>query len=1326
VECFTFILFVGLVALAVWCFRLKVRLGGVEAALAAQSATSERRLEALERDLLALREWAAAAVAAAGTGRAAVTPAEPAAAPATAPAAAPEAAVSVAETPAAAVSPLVVATAEPASELAAAMPVATEASASASEVEATAPLPQTSATAASPVPEDVPAVVAAEPASAPASSAPETTPAPVLPPMPSAPPSAATPSPARGFDWEGLVGVRLFSWVAGISLAVAAVAFLKHSVEAGWLQPPVRMAIGLLVGIGLLVVCELKAARRYAVTANALDAAGIAILFATVFASHALWHLLGSGLTFGLMVLITAVAVLLSIRRNALFIALLGLIGGFATPALLATGEDRPIGLFSYLLLLNIGLAWVASRRGWRLLVALSLLLTTLYQWGWVIKFLDAGRLPLALAIFLVFPIAGLLVPILARRGEGAAGDPLTAGRGGFTGLASLGAALPVLFAVHLAVVPGYGERFGLLFGFLFLVVAGLTAIASWRGPAALHVGAGLSTLLVFALWLGRGYTVAAWPGVLGFLALFVGFFLAASWLDRRWGGGRTGLGGGPPHRAWALGRLTAPLLLFVVPVLLAMEPAAAAPALPFGVLAVLLAAIAAAAIGYGDGKLHFLAAFFAVVAEAVWSTRHLDADRLLSGVALYGLFGLFYLGVPIVARRLGRPLRPAAAGSILLLASLGLLFFLAAGTVAAAAVWGLGLLLVVLNAGLMLEAASGVWKVLSTIGATLSWLVIAIWWATTPVVANLGPALFLVGGFALVVLVGRLWLSRRSGVTVVDGIEAAARPESDPGLYLALVGHFFLLFVAGQASLSLPPWPFLGVLAVLDLAIGVAVLLTGRTRLQMASLALSEIVLLVWLGVAASAAPWPSVTLLAVLALTGFGVAWIGLGRRRAAVTGNRALVGGLGRATLPAAFLGQLVIIGCLGEAAAAPGLLLGLPATVAVVVAMLWVVASTARETPMASAVSLWWATPFAVLLPTVGIGVWGDANLEAWGGRLLFVAAVYAPFLAFPLLLGERARTLRAPFVGAVVASATSFLLAREILVGAGFADFIGLLPVGQAFLLVPLLRRLLVLEPAAARDQGRLALVAGAMLALVTVAIPLQLDREWITLGWALLAAALAWLYGRVPHRGLLWWTAGLVGVVFARLAVNPEVLAYHPRSGTPVLNWYLYTYAVTAAAFFLAAWLLRRPGPAAAEPGGVRDRLLATPLVRLSVVAIAAATVLLFLLLNIEIADFFSAGDSLTFGFLTGHASLPEDLAYTLGWAVFALTLFAAGINSRVRAARLAAILLLVVAVLKGFLHDLARLGGLYRVGSFVGLAASLALVAVLIQKFVLPRRDDE
>jgi len=255
-------------------------------------------------------------------------------------------------------------------------------------------------------------------------------------------------------------------------------------------------------------------------------------------------------------------------------------------------------------------------------------------------------------------------------------------------------------------------------------------------------------------------------------------------------------------------------------------------------------------------------------------------------------------------------------------------------------------------------------------------------------------------------------------------------------------------------------------------------------------------------------------------------------------------------------------------------------------------------------------------------------------------------------------------------------------------------------------------RLRAMMPAAstAIATDRLALVAAAVLAFVTVAIPLQLDRNWITIGWAVEGAALVWLVRRIPHAGLLTAATALLVTTFVRLALNPAVLTYHPRGAMPVLNWYLYTYLLCATAMFVSARLVRDV-----------DVALLGAVARLSALFTAGATVLLFLLLNIEIADFYAVGPTITFNF---NANLAQDLTYTLGWAVFAIAVLAAGIIARNRSARLASIVLLVVTVLKCFLHDLARLGGLYRVGSFVGLALALALVAIVIQKFVLARDE--
>jgi hypothetical protein len=1132
-------------------------------------------------------------------------------------------------------------------------------------------------------------------------------PAPPPPPRPPVSPAPPVP-PRRPFDWESLVGVKLFSWIAGILLSLAALQFLRYTIDHGWVTPPIRMTLGLLLGAGLLAACEDKRARAYATTANALSAAGIVILFSTLFAAHTLWHLLGPTPTFALMVLVTVVAVVLAIRHDSLFIALLGLLGGFATPALLSTGQDHPIGLFGYLLLLNAGLAWLALRKRWAVLSVLTLVFTTLYQWGWVFRFLNASKLPLALGIFLVFPILSFLVPLFSGRGEGEEEQGgARAADSTIARTAAVAAVLPLGFAFYAAATPAYGARFGFLFGFLFLLQAGLAAVAAFRGPRVLHPLAAGSTLLVFLLWFSTTYPRGeAWPAILALLSLFVLFDLAAPWLAERFGH--------PLGKDGRQGALVGPLLLFAFPVLFMIEPAAQSPGLPFAVLFALLAAAAGFALLYEQGSLHYTAAFFAIAAEAVWSARALTPERLLPGIGIYAVFGLFYLGVPLLARRFGRRLAPEGSGAFLLLLSLGLLFFLAAGPLAQAALWGMALLLVILNAGLFLEAGTLRRPLLALAGTVLSWVLIGVWWATVPLTETLVPALFLVAGFAVLGLVGNTWMQAwRRSRTPEAGVGGAAVDPLGGGPYMALVGHAFLFVVAAQPRLSIPPWPFLGVLAVLDLAAGVATLWLRRASLWVAALAASDLILFCWV-ITAGISPWPTVALGSVVILSVLAFLWIALARRRdlAPPLGSppgSPLVAKVAQGAAVSLFLGQAVLLAA-SAVAGPPALALTVATHLAFLLALLAL--SRLAERPG--------LVPFAILPTTAAVLVWSLAHGEGapWWYELAFAGVLYLPFLAFPLILGERARGLRQPWLAAVLASLPFFLFGRHALVAGGYSGVIGALPVAQAIALAILLARLVRLErgsPLTEQDRGRLALVAGAVLACITAAIPLQLDREWITIGWALLAAALAALYLRIPHRGLLYWTAGLLATVFVRLAANPAVLAYHPRGGLPILNWYLYTYLVPALAFFLAGWLLMKG-----------DDRIVEPLPRLSSLAATGGVVLLFLLVNIEIADYFSTGQSLTFDFLSGRASLPEELAYTLGWAIFAIGLLIAGIALANKPARIAAILLLLLAVLKGFLHDLSQLGGLYRIGSLAGLAISLALMAVLLQKYVLSRREAE
>src|SRR5258705_12428449 len=190
-------------------------------------------------------------------------------------------------------------------------------------------------------------------------------------------------------------------------------------------------------------------------------------------------------------------------------------------------------------------------------------------------------------------------------------------------------------------------------------------------------------------------------------------------------------------------------------------------------------------------------------------------------------------------------------------------------------------------------------------------------------------------------------------------------------------------------------------------------------------------------------------------------------------------------------------------------------------------------------------------------------------------MLLAGSLYAVFPASPFVLRGRARDYRDPHVTAVAASAFFFLVARAACAQGGLTPFVGAVPVGEAAVLALLLRDLLRLQAPGDRDLGRLALVAGAALAFITIAIPLQLKHQWITIGWMLEGAALSWLYRRIPHRGLLCWAVALLSVAFARLALNPAIFVYEPR-GMRILNWYLYTYLICGAALLLAGWWLSK------------------------------------------------------------------------------------------------------------------------------------------------------
>jgi uncharacterized membrane protein len=259
-------------------------------------------------------------------------------------------------------------------------------------------------------------------------------------PGPSAPaaPSAAGPAPpdraplppraptAPEPSLEERLGARLPVWIGSIALALAGAFLVKYSLDQGWLSPAVRVGAGFAFGLVLLAAGE-RLRVSSARVSQGLSAAGIADLFACLLAAVLLYGLVPPALGFALAVAVTALAVLLSLRQGPM-VALIGLVGGFLTPAWIRTEQPDARNLFSYLLLLEIALLATSRRRGWPGIALLATGAGLLWSFAWIAGPFQPGD-AVWLEFFVLLTVAAAVAAALGGGALGTAGEPGGPGR---------------------------------------------------------------------------------------------------------------------------------------------------------------------------------------------------------------------------------------------------------------------------------------------------------------------------------------------------------------------------------------------------------------------------------------------------------------------------------------------------------------------------------------------------------------------------------------------------------------------------------------------------------------------------------------------------------------------------------------------------------------------------------------------------------------------------------------------------------------------------------------------------------------------------------
>lgn len=202
---------------------------------------------------------------------------------------------------------------------------------------------------------------------------------PVVAPRVTTPPPPVTPLPAAGkskANFEERFGGQWLNRIGVVVLIFGIGFFLKYAFDNEWVGARGRVLAGVFLGFAALFGGARLRARGYRDYASGLFGGGIVTLYLSIYAAYDFYQLIGQVPAFALMACVTALAVLLAARYDALPIAALGLIGGFLTPALLASGESREVTLFSYITLLNVGVLALAYRRAWRSLNYMAFIAT--------------------------------------------------------------------------------------------------------------------------------------------------------------------------------------------------------------------------------------------------------------------------------------------------------------------------------------------------------------------------------------------------------------------------------------------------------------------------------------------------------------------------------------------------------------------------------------------------------------------------------------------------------------------------------------------------------------------------------------------------------------------------------------------------------------------------------------------------------------------------------------------------------------------------------------------------------------------------------------
>jgi uncharacterized membrane protein len=214
---------------------------------------------------------------------------------------------------------------------------------------------------------------------------------------------------------EWLLGGNSLVRAGAILLFIGLAFLLKYAADHAKLPIEFRY-LGTSLGALVILVFGWRLRERRPAYAMILQGLAVAILYLITFSAFRLHKLLPGGMTFILLVVLCVLSAALAILQNARALAVTGICGGFLAPVLASTGEGSHVMLFSYYMVLNVGIVGVAWFKAWRSLNGLGFLFTFGIGTLWGIKRYEDEMFASAETFLVMFFILYLLVTLFYAR----------------------------------------------------------------------------------------------------------------------------------------------------------------------------------------------------------------------------------------------------------------------------------------------------------------------------------------------------------------------------------------------------------------------------------------------------------------------------------------------------------------------------------------------------------------------------------------------------------------------------------------------------------------------------------------------------------------------------------------------------------------------------------------------------------------------------------------------------------------------------------------------------------------------------------------------